>query len=145
MMAKHKRVVIVSDFHCGHKVGLRPPQWNPDNEFDKLQPYRERHWSLYAEALKGLQPIDVLVANGDLIDGRGEKSGSLELIVLARDIQAQMAVKAINDAKAKQVYITRGTDYHVGPQESWEDNVAERIENLARIGDVINLDVNGLM
>ncbi len=144
MKRKSKRVVIVSDFHCGHEVGLTPPKWNPTFEADHSSEYRAYMWDKYSTAIRSLQPIDVLVANGDLIDGRGEKSGSLELIVLDRHTQAMMAAEVIREAKADKVFITRGTDYHVGKEESWEDVVAERV-GAVRVGDIINLDVNGLM
>jgi len=144
MRKKSKRVLIVSDFHCGHEVGLTPPKWNPSYAADHSAEYRDYMWKAYVKAVNSLKPIDTLVANGDLIDGRGERAGSLELIVLDRDNQAMMAAKCIAVADAKKVYITRGTDYHAGPDESWENIVAERT-NAERIGDVINLDVNGLM
>ena len=143
-MKKSKRVVVVSDFHCGHEVGLTPPRWNPEYEADHSSEYRSYMWSKYAEAIESLRPIDVLVANGDLVDGRGERAGSLELIVMDRMLQAQMAVEVIKLAGAKKVYITRGTDYHVGPEESWENLIAERTK-ADRIGDVLNVDVNGVM
>lgn len=144
MKRRGKRVLIVSDFHAGHEVGLTPPKWNPESEADHSSRYRAYMWDRYAETVKSLKPIDVLICNGDAIDGRGERSGSLELIVLDRDLQAQMAAEAIKIADAGKVYIARGTDYHVGPDESWENLVAERT-GAERVGDVLNLDVNGLM
>ena len=142
-MAKSKRLVVLSDFHCGHEVGLTPPKWNPQSEMQHDAKYRAYMWQRYADTIRQLQPIDILVANGDLIDGRGERSGSLELVVLDRGLQAQMAAEVINFASAKKVFITRGTDYHVGPDESWENLIAERTK-AERVGDVINLITNGL-
>lgn len=141
---KTKRVLVLSDFHAGHEVGLTPPKWNPDTEADHSSKYRTYMWNTFTKAVEKLKPIDILVANGDLIDGRGERAGSLEVIVLDQMLQAAMACEIINRVEAKKVFITRGTDYHVGKFESWEDLVAERT-GAERIGDVINLDVNGLM
>lgn len=143
-MKKSKRLVVVSDFHCGHEIGLTPPRWSPEYQADHSSEYRAYMWSKYIEALEGFKPIDILVANGDLIDGRGEKSGSLEVIVLDRMKQSEMAAEAIRVAKAKKVFISRGTDYHVGNDESWEDLIGERV-GAERVGDVFNLDVLGLM
>lgn len=140
---KPKRVVVVSDFHCGHEVGLTPPAWNPDFKADHSANYRARMWENYETAVNALKPIDVLVANGDLIDGRGERSGSVELITVDRRSQAAMAAACIKVAEAPKVIITRGTDYHVGHEESWEDLVADFTG--AEIGDIRNVDVNGLM
>lgn len=137
-----KRVVVVSDFHCGHEVGLTPPG---SNRFaDHSSEYRTYMWDRYVETIEELKPIDVLIANGDLIDGRGERAGSTELIVVDRMAQAEMAADCIRVTNAGSVYVLRGTDYHVGYEESWENLVAERT-GAARIGDIISLDVNGLM
>ena len=144
MGRKFKRMLVISDFHCGHEVGLTPPRWNPEYAADHMTQYRAFMWDQFSKAVKALQPIDILVANGDLIDGRSTKTGSLELIVLDRELQAKMAVDIIRFIGAPKVYITRGTDYHVGNEESWENLVANDL-NAERIGDVISLDVNGLM
>ena len=143
-MPKTKRVVVLSDFHCGHEVGLTPPKWNPQSGDDAYSEYRAYLWKQYADTVRSLQPIDILVANGDLVDGRGDRSGSLEVIVLDRLIQCQMAAAVIRFAQPKKVFVSRGTDYHVGKEESFEDLVAEQVK-AERIGDVLNIDVNGLM
>jgi len=143
-MRKFKRVLVISDFHCGHELGLTPSKWNPDYADDHSGKYRDYMWTTFINTVRELQPIDILVANGDLIDGRGERSASLELIVLDRSHQAMMAAEVINSCDAKKKFITRGTDYHVGDAESWEDLVSERV-GAERVGDIINIDINGLM
>lgn len=144
MARKFRRVLVISDFHCGHEVGLTPPKWNPEYAADHMTQYRAYMWKQFATAVQALKPIDVLVCNGDLVDGRSEKTGGLELIVLDRALQAKMAVEVIKFCEAKKVFVTRGTDYHVGKEESWENLVANDL-GAERIGDVINLDVEGLM
>ncbi len=76
-----KRLVIISDLHCGHRAGLTPPDWQSDfrknsktqrNKFAELQ--REL-WQFYADTINDLRPVDVLVVNGDAIDGKGSLSG----------------------------------------------------------------------
>lgn len=136
-----KRLVVVSDFHCGHEVGLTPPTWNTQHN-NRMYGYRANQWNAYSEILESLKPIDVLVANGDLIDGRGERTGGVELIEPDRTEQVSMAVKSILVAEAKKIFITRGTDYHVGKAESWENLIAKEV-GAKRIGDVINVDVEG--
>lgn len=144
MPRKAKRVLVLSDFHCGHEVGLTPPKWNVGVAGDPMIEYRSQLWKNFEDTLKAAGKPDVLVVNGDLIDGRGERSGSLELLVLDRRIQAQMAADIISEVDAKSVTITRGTDYHTGKEEDWEDVIAGQIGDV-NIGDVRNLDVNGLI
>jgi len=144
MAKKAKRVLVLSDFHAGHEVGLTPPEWNIGMPGDQMVQYRAEMWSRFEEALKMVGIPDVLVVNGDMVDGRGERSGSVELLHLDRGVQVDMASEIINRAKAKSIILTRGTDYHVGIAESWEDRIAENV-GAERIGDVINADINGLV
>lgn len=144
-MKKSKRVLVISDTHCGHEVGLTPPKWNIGFEGDPMVDYRAQLWDNWQDILRRVGKIDVLVCNGDMIDGRGEKAGGTELIVLKRDVQVMLAEQIIKGVKAPKVFITRGTDYHVGNFENWEDILAEKLGNVEKVGDVYNIDVNGLV
>ena len=149
MARKFKRMLVVSDFHSGHEVGLTPPKWNPmldDPEWPgyTMAQYRATLYGNFLAMLEPLKPIDICVANGDLIDGRGDRTGGSEVIVMDRILQGKMAAHVLREIGAPKLYITRGTDYHTGTEENWEELVAEEL-NAERIGDVINLDVNGLM
>jgi len=64
-----KNVLAVSDFHCGHKIGLTPPsQWSPrSSKIGKLQ---RAMWKAFEESIAGKRRPDVLLACGDLIDGK---------------------------------------------------------------------------
>ena len=143
-MPKTKRVLILSDFHCGHEVGLTPPKWNVGQTDDPMVGYRSTLWSRFKDLLRDVGKPDILVLNGDLIDGRGEKSGNVELLVLDRLDQVNMASEIVGEVGAKTVIMTRGTDYHVGLSESFENQIAANV-GAERIGDVVNVDVNGLL
>lgn len=70
---------------------------------------------------------DVLLVNGDCIEGRQERQGGAELITNDRNVQVDMAVEAINSWRAKKTLITYGTQYHTGSQaEDFEYNIAQR-------------------
>lgn len=145
-----KRIVIISDLHCGHRVGLTPPVWqyqlNPDNErWDKFAHIQRELWDFYAGKMAELQPIDVLVVNGDAIDGKGSRAGGTETVDENRINQVDMAVRCIAEAKAKQVIMTYGTAYHSGDEEDWEDLVARDAQVQAKIGGHEWIDVNGLI
>src|SRR3990167_5500267 len=93
-----KRLLIVSDFHCGHEVGLTPPDWNVMvGHNDPMHEYREILYNSFSRMVNLYRPFDVCVANGDLIDGRGEKSGSTELIVVDRLKHAKMATDILKN------------------------------------------------
>lgn len=139
-----KRMVILSDLHCGHIMGLTPPAWqfNKDNiDLQDIANIQKDAWDWYTSAIKKVgKNIDVLVVNGDLIDGRGEKSGSNELITVDRMKQVSIGVECLSQWNAKQIFMTRGTPYHTGNQEQFEDLASERLGAL--IDDSLNIKIN---
>ena len=84
-------------------------------------------WRWYRDTLAALQPIDTLICNGDLIDGKGERSGSTEQLELDRGEQAKIAALAIGEALAKRVYVIYGTPYHSGRDEDHEAQIGQWI------------------
>jgi len=149
---RKKRVVIMSDLHCGHVVGLTPKTWqlNHKEEVDsnwskwnKWVGIQEELWAHYTKIMKELQPIDVLIVNGDCIDGKGQRSGGTELICSDRNEQVDMAVEAIKVAKARKIIMTYGTSYHAGVEDDWEATVAQKTG--AKVGSHEWADVNGLI
>ena len=123
-----KRIVFASDFHCGHQAGLTPPNWRIVHEHPARQKAVEMQsevWSFFESHINNLRPIDLLVVNGDLIDGKGLRSGGTENYELDRIKQAQMAADCIKFVNAKETRLIYGTPYHVGTDEDMEDVVAQ--------------------
>jgi len=115
------RIVALGDLHAGHRAGLTPPAWQT-HKWRKLQ--REL-WGAYEEIVERIgPPIDLLIANGDLIDGRGERSGGTELITSDLNAQVEMAVEALKVWEAKKIVISYGTSYHVGRLVDFEQQIA---------------------
>ena len=137
-----KRMVVISDLHCGHRVGLTPPKWqqNDDNKYAKVQ---KSVWKFFTEQLEKIKPIDIVVINGDAIDGQGKKSGGTEHITTDRNEQVDMANECIQQIGAPKIYMTYGTGYHTGNEEDFESILATQISS--RIKSHLQLDVNGLI
>ena len=146
-----KRIVCIADLHCGHRVGLTPPDYqffgkNPEHQYNKWYRIQQECWNWYQRKVKQHEGPDILVVNGDLIDGRSEKSGGVELISIDRNEQIKMAADCINIWKAKHVVIVRGTPYHAGEFESWEDLVLPLIQcDSIKIGDHEWINVEGVV
>ena len=148
-----KRVAILSDFHCGHVVGLTPPSWwLPEKDDDDSKTKRQKYavvqralWSFYSDNIKKHGPYDVMFLNGDAIDGDGKRSGGTEQVTTDREEQAEMAVKAARVAiSAKtRVVMTYGTAYHTGDGEDFENIVATDLK--AKIGSHEWVDVEGVV
>jgi hypothetical protein len=143
-----KRVVAIGDLHCGHKAGLTPPQWmfqpnSGENKRDHFSLIQHTMWEWYSAVCKALQPVDLLIVNGDAIDGKGEASGGTELLTSDRREQSSMAVVCIKEMHAKKIVMSYGTGYHTGKEEDWEDVIASEV--CASISGHDWRDVNGLV
>jgi len=146
---KYQRVLLVADLHCGHRVGLTPPEWNPDTivetdgvtQHNKWVLQRRAIWDWYAKTCKLLAPIDLCVVVGDAIEGKGDKSGGTELLTTDRHEQGLMAVRALQEAHATRYHMVYGTGYHTGNSEDFESPIADHLH--AKIGSHEWVEVNG--
>ena len=114
-----KRMIVVSDMHMGHEFAVRM-------SFHKKHPVKAvsdvickaSNW--FEKEVDKYRPYHICLANGDLIDGKGELSGSREEIEPSLIDQAHMATNILKFIKAKNYIITAGTPYHVGRNEDFE-------------------------
>lgn len=139
-----KKILVVSDFHCGHVVGLTPPGY-----YGGAHAWAEKaaraYWNWFETNIRLDGPFDIVFANGDLIDGKGEKSGGTEQITTNRETQMEMAVKVLRSIpvnKGAKFVVTRGTPYHTGSGEDWENQVAAAVG--AKIGEHEWVSVEGV-
>ena len=141
-----KRMVVLSDLHCGHELGLTPPSWwyNMDNvEKGHIAKIQRDAWAYYETVVKrivGIE-IDMLVINGDLIDGKAVKNEAVELITSDRVLQTKIGIECVEIWNPKTILMTRGTAYHVGKGEQYEDIAAELLG--AKISDTLEFKFNG--
>jgi hypothetical protein len=86
---------------------------------------------------------DILVVNGDAIEGTQKKQGGAELLTADRNVQSKMAIECIELWEAKKIFMTYGSKYHVGDQaEDFEFNIADKLD--AKIEGRLFLKVEGL-
>ena len=142
MTRKRKTVLVMSDLHCGHVAGLTPHCYASSEPFTLNK--QSDAYDKYLEILKKVKHVDVLIVNGDLIDGKGGRSGGTELITSDRLEQCNIAAECILQVKADKIVIVRGTPYHAGSEEDWEDVIASKV-NACKIGDHEWIDVNGVV
>lgn len=153
MNRTRKRVVVISDLHSGHRVGLTPPGWQykpkpVGGKFRTKQPkwlqIQEELWRNYEEIIRSLQPIHILVVNGDAVDGRQAKNGGTEGITVDPYEQSEMASYSISICKAKKIIMTYGTPYHTGEIIDYENILADMV-GAEKIGAHEWIDVNGVV
>ena len=142
------RVMVISDLHCGHLVGLTPEDWDakPGEGYGSKAHsfYRMRRdgYRWYQKKCEELKP-DWVIVNGDCVDGKGKKSGGTELLTADRNEQCDMAVAVIKETGAKNVVMSFGTSYHTGVDEDWERQVAKGVDG--HIESEGNLKVHGIV
>jgi hypothetical protein len=138
--------LFISDTHCGHGTGLTPPQyWQESLKADdprirKEAMIRKTIWE-FAERLLTSRRWDYLFSVGDLVDGKGAANGGIEQITTDRIKQVDMATEALSLARAKTIRMVRGTPFHTGKEENFEDIIAQRLD--AIIKDHLFVDVDG--
>ena len=141
-----KRVLVISDFHSGHVLGLTHPGFDYESgRKTETAHYAVRRtiWNWYKEKVKSLKP-DIVIMNGDAIDGKGEKSGGTEQITTDRDEQCEMALAGLQAIPRRpKFFMSYGTGYHTGNLEDWEDIIAREIR-AEKIGAEDTISVNGL-
>ena len=132
-----KRLIVISDTHCGSKLGLTPEKWQQEELCGKAPSYV---WNWFDTQVKTVGKIDACVWNGDLIDGRGRKETNDHLTTNLSD-QKKMAIDVIEHVGAKQNYFVYGTGYHVTDGEDQEDAIAEHFGTVPHTS--LSLDVGG--
>ncbi len=85
-------------------------------------------WDFFQKEISTLQKeksIDILVCNGDAIDGDGFRSNATELITSDRLKQVSIAKQVINFIDAQKNIIVCGTAYHTGNAEDFTAKALE--------------------
>ena len=152
-MAKKKRILVISDRHCGHKAGLTPPAWQEKltdgstTKHNKWAILQRELWENFVKLLKKHAPYDLAIDMGDQIDGNAWRSGGTELITTDRLEQVDMAVHCSNVVrqygnKGFKWYGVNGTAYHTGDAEDF-DAIAAKDAGFTKMGSHEWLDVNG--
>ena len=96
-----KKVLIIGDLHCGSMCGLTHPDWFVSKGRNQFYANLQREmWDDYLEMCNDFGKVDVLIVNGDVIDGKGGRSGSTELVTADMFEQCDMAVKALEQIDA---------------------------------------------
>ena len=141
LIQRPKRMLVASDLHCGHRIGLTPPQWQGMYTKEEYNHIQSELWALFAQEINLLKPFDIAVWNGDLVDGKGFRSGGTELITTDRFEQSEIAADVIRFVDAETNVLTFGTPYHAGVNEDWEIVVAELVG--AEIRSEQFIEING--
>lgn len=135
-----RTLVVVSDTHCGCRLGLFNPDvpvrlddggfYQPSEFQQQLWQLWRQFWDVWVPEVTRGEPYDVL-HNGDVIDG--VHHGSTTQISQNIDDQRRMAIAALEpevrrcQALGGTYYSVRGTGAHVGQSSIHEEEVARAL------------------
>lgn len=132
-----KKGIIISDLHCGHRTGLCPPAWQYKSGGwqEKYSKVQKACWNWFISKIDSIGPVDIVMVNGDSIDGKGYRSGGSEQITTDMLIQSEIATYCIDRTMSKntKLVMTKGTPYHTGEGEDYEEIIADNL-NAIEIG-----------
>lgn len=128
-------VVVISDLHVGSTSGLCPEDGIALDGDDRYYPSRfvkemYRVWNLFwpwvnitCEGIKNRS----LVINGDLVDGCHHNTVAVATSNIS--IQEKAAVDILKPVckHFDRIFVTRGTEAHVGPSAQSDENIAKDI------------------
>jgi len=136
--SKHstKSIVLTADWHVGSEAGLTA---SPRNSTQKAL------LAKFKECIKLYGNPDILVINGDAVDGDQRKSGGAGLTESDIREQENDAIKLVKMWKPKEVFLVSGTAYHVGIVSS-EQKMADTLKEYCNIEATyvrkLNLTIN---
>jgi hypothetical protein len=139
-MASHQRnLIVVSDTHCGCRVGLIAPepvridgggQYVPSEFQKKMWAWWRIFWDQWVPEVTRGEPYDV-VHNGDAIDGVHHRSTTQisqnleDQVRMAERVLAPQAERCRK--KGGTYYHIRGTEAHVGQSGEHEERLARNL------------------
>src|SRR6266568_4957347 len=126
-----KSGIVISDMHVGSIYGLHPPRFvSADDRQVPQNPGQHYTWACwmdFANKAKEFGP-DVVVFNGDAIDGKQQLQHATEALLPALVDQKAAAIESLRFLQERipraKWYFTQGTEYH-------DSKGAEALEDIA--------------
>ena len=131
-----KNVIVISDTHCGCKLGLMPPEVQLDEgTIIRQSPLQVKTWEMWnhfwdewvPKVTKG-EPY-VVVHNGDAIDGVHHQSTTQVSQNITDQLMIGVDVLKPRIQKAEAYFHIRGTEAHVGKSGQDEEKLAKELNS----------------
>jgi hypothetical protein len=130
-----KNLIVVSDLHCGCKMGLCPPVVSLDDGGEyrasrlqlKVWSWWEEFWEQWVPEVTHGEKYSVVI-NGDAIDGVHHNSVTQISNNITDQLRiARSALEPIAKKCKGRFYVVRGTEAHVGQSGQDEEKLAEML------------------
>lgn len=119
---------VFADLHCGHVLGLVPPKWFvKKNLYPEVYKLQRKSWEYFVEGVDMAGPYDMVVWNGDVVDGLQPKGEATDLITHEPREQIDIACEIVKYINAPVNVFVSGTGYHTKVARfNFEKEVAAR-------------------
>jgi hypothetical protein len=143
-------VVVVSDLHCGSEIAVCPPKFECESgSVHKANSVQEELYECWDKVVRDWKSPDVLVCNGDAIEGQARKDSGVPCWSNNLNDQINCAAALLRMFNARRRFIIDGTGYHVDSSgrslEHWVGGEigAEKMGNSYSANELL-LGVHGL-
>lgn len=131
-----RNVIVVSDLHCGCKLGLCPDDgvalddgglYHPSDLQRQVWAWWQEFWGEWVPHVTHREPFAVVV-NGDAIEGSHHKATT----PISQNLEDQRTVARrvlvpLRDACEGRLYMVRGTEAHGGSSDVDEETIAREV------------------
>jgi len=150
-----KKILVVSDLQVGSRYSNWPEKMPiKDGGYWRLNPGQQMladAWDKFLKLAIQIKP-NILVLNGDMIEGAQEKAKGVPVITSDLGEQAEAAIMLLQPLckSIKEIYCIKGTSYHDSDQAGPLERIAKELGCIPfrpyqYTAWVLNLDVNGVI
>lgn len=122
-----KRLIAVSDLHCGHITGMTPPQYRMKQGQSKhIHDHQKETWDRLKRLAKeatNTKLKTVLICNGDAVQGKQHEAWISDL-----ETQQEMATETLRLFNVDKIFMARGTPVHTQVEINLENRIAEKVD-----------------
>ena len=125
-----KSLVVLSDLHVGSNFAVMPRKTfcSEGDRWVTPNTLQEDLIGLYEGLVEEWKAPDILVLNGDLMDGKGQKNFGNTVWSGNFDDQIEACETLVDMWGAKKIYVVRGSEYHMSRQgDPAEEALAKRV------------------
>jgi hypothetical protein len=106
-------IVVVSDLHVGSHVGLCPPKVETENGSWEAGRAQRELWDCWKTVAREWHAPDILVCNGDAIEGQARKQSGTVCWTNDLNTQVRAAAACLELFHARRICLVNGSGYHV--------------------------------
>ncbi len=125
------RIGVISDIHCGSPTGLCLPEFtDTDHGMRYVANAVQMHlWDKWCEMRRKMGHLDILICNGDLVEGVNRKEFGKGVLTTNMHAQAYLAATLLKMIDADEIYVTQGSKYHTG-ETSGDQMVCQMVDGI---------------